>query len=129
MQVHLQAITPTPCFTDIIGFAAWVVQPATDFSRGLLLPIPAFELKPLEVLVGREAASDIYRLLPTTRRHRALHDATALMEACRVLFSKLELSGGGIPTLSYAKAMSSLSFVEAQPECSLEPKATDYAAG
>ena len=48
--------------------------------------IPTFELKPLEVFVGREAASDIYRLLPTTRRHRALHDATALMEACRAFF-------------------------------------------
>ena len=45
--------------------------------------MPTFELKPLEVFVGREAASDIYRLLPTTRRHRALHDATALMNACR----------------------------------------------
>jgi hypothetical protein len=48
--------------------------------------MPTFELKPLEVFVGREAASDIYRLLPTTRRHRALHDATALMEACRAFF-------------------------------------------
>ncbi|WP_455827780.1 hypothetical protein [Pseudomonas kilonensis] len=48
--------------------------------------MPTFELKPLEVLVGREAASDIYRLLPTTRRHRALHDAAALMEACRAYF-------------------------------------------
>lgn len=48
--------------------------------------IPTFELKPLEVFVGREAASDIYRLLPTTRHHRALHDATALMEACRAFF-------------------------------------------
>lgn len=48
--------------------------------------MPNFELKPLEVFVGREAASDIYRLLPTTRRHRALHDATALMEACRAFF-------------------------------------------
>ena len=45
-----------------------------------------FELKPLEVFVGREAASDLYRLLPTTRHHRALHDATALMEACRAFF-------------------------------------------
>ncbi|WP_339231364.1 hypothetical protein MHH62_16285 [Pseudomonas sp. FSL L8-0168] len=49
--------------------------------------MPTFELKPLEVLVGREAACDIYRLLPTTRRHRALHDATALMEACRAFFT------------------------------------------
>jgi hypothetical protein len=48
--------------------------------------IPTFELKPLEVLVGREAASDIYRLLPTTRHHRALNDATALMNACRAFF-------------------------------------------
>ncbi|MBD8148232.1 hypothetical protein IFT37_20240 [Pseudomonas fluorescens] len=45
--------------------------------------IPTFELKPLEVLVGREAASDIYRRLPTTKQHRALYDATALMIACR----------------------------------------------
>ncbi|UZE23281.1 hypothetical protein LOY67_25335 [Pseudomonas sp. B21-056] len=48
--------------------------------------IPTFELKPLEVLVGREAASDIYRLLPTTRHHRALNDATALMNAYRAFF-------------------------------------------
>lgn len=48
--------------------------------------MPTFELKPLEVFVGREAASDIYRLLPTTRHHRALHDATALMNACRAFF-------------------------------------------
>ncbi|WP_282348459.1 hypothetical protein [Pseudomonas sp. PS01301] len=32
---------------------------------------PRFELKPLEVFVGRQAASEIYRLLPTTRIHRA----------------------------------------------------------
>lgn len=38
---------------------------------------PTFELKPLEVFVGRQAASDIYRLLPTTKHHRALQDATA----------------------------------------------------
>lgn len=43
-----------------------------------------------------------------------------------MLFSKLELSEGGIPALSYAKGMS---IVEAQPECSLELKATDNAAG
>lgn len=48
--------------------------------------MPTFELKPLEVFVGREAASEIYRLLPTTRHHRAFHDATALMEACRAFF-------------------------------------------
>jgi hypothetical protein len=47
---------------------------------------PTFELKPLEVFVGREAASDIYHLLPTTRHHRALNDATALMYACRAFF-------------------------------------------
>lgn len=54
---------------------------------------PTFELKPLEVLVGREAASDIYRLLPTTRHHRALNDATALMNACRAFF-EAEFSNG-----------------------------------
>lgn len=48
--------------------------------------MPTLELKPLEVFVGREAASDIYRQLPTTRHHRAFHDATALMEACRASF-------------------------------------------
>lgn len=48
--------------------------------------IPTFELKPLEVFVGREAASDIYRLLPTTGQHRALNDATVLMNACRAFF-------------------------------------------
>jgi hypothetical protein len=57
--------------------------------------MPTFELKPLEVFVGREAASDIYRLLPTIEHHRALNDATALMNTCRA-FSKLELSKGWI---------------------------------
>ncbi|MPR02468.1 hypothetical protein F0169_10550 [Pseudomonas sp. MAFF 212408] len=47
---------------------------------------PTFELQPLEVLLGREAASQIYRLLPTTKNHRALHDATALMNTCRAFF-------------------------------------------
>ena len=47
---------------------------------------PTFELKPLEVFVGRQAASDIYRLLTTTKHHRALQDATALMTACRAFF-------------------------------------------
>ena len=61
------------------GFWLDVLYEAADLR-------PTFELKPLQVLVGREAASDIYRLLPTTRRHRALHDATALMEACRAFF-------------------------------------------
>ncbi|WP_460089096.1 3'-5' exonuclease family protein [Pseudomonas sp. S2_E02] len=58
--------------------------------------VPTFELKPLEVFVGREAASEIYRRLPTTRHHRALNDATALMNACRAFF-KLELSKGWNP--------------------------------
>ncbi|NWA83237.1 hypothetical protein [Pseudomonas sp. D2002] len=48
--------------------------------------MPTFELKPLEVFVGREAASDIYRLLPTIKQHRALNDATALMNACNAFF-------------------------------------------
>jgi len=48
--------------------------------------VPTFELKPLEVFVGREAASEIYRLLPTTKHHRALHDASALMSACHAFF-------------------------------------------
>jgi len=47
---------------------------------------PTFELKPLEVFVGRQAASDIYRLLPTSRIHRARPDAAALMLACRAVF-------------------------------------------
>lgn len=48
--------------------------------------MPTFELKPLEVFVGREAASEIYRRLPTTRHHRALNDANVLMNACRAFF-------------------------------------------
>lgn len=48
--------------------------------------MPTFELQPLEVFVGRKAASEIYRRLPTTRHHRALNDATALMNACRAFF-------------------------------------------
>lgn len=48
--------------------------------------MPSFELKPLEVFVGRTAASDIYRLLPTIKHHRALTDATALMNACHAFF-------------------------------------------
>lgn len=48
--------------------------------------VPTFELKPLEVFVGREAASEIYYLLPTTKHHRALDDASALMNACHAFF-------------------------------------------
>jgi hypothetical protein len=48
--------------------------------------MPTFELRPLEVFVGREAASEIYRLLPTTKHHRALDDAIALMNACHAFF-------------------------------------------
>lgn len=48
--------------------------------------MPTFQLKPLEVFVGREAASEIYRLLPTTKHHRALDDASALMNACHAFF-------------------------------------------
>lgn len=42
---------------------------------------PAFQLKPLESFVGREAASEIYGRLPARKHHRALPDATALMIA------------------------------------------------
>lgn len=45
--------------------------------------MPTFELQPLEVFVGREAASEICRLLPTSKHHRAHQDATALMNAYR----------------------------------------------
>ncbi|MDU8599982.1 hypothetical protein RYB69_02835 [Pseudomonas syringae] len=51
--------------------------------------MPSFQLKPIEVLVGRVAASEIYRLLPTTKHHRALQDAKALMTACRAFFEAL----------------------------------------
>ncbi|QFG33724.1 hypothetical protein F6476_33290 [Pseudomonas umsongensis] len=61
------------------GFWLDVLYEAADL-------MPTFQLKPLEVLVGREAASDIYRLLPTTKHHRALHDATVLMNACHAFF-------------------------------------------
>lgn len=64
------------------GFWLDVLYEAADL-------MPTFELKPLEQLWGRQAASDIYRLLPATRQHRALHDATALMNACRVFFPSL----------------------------------------
>lgn len=66
------------------GFWLDVLYEAADL-------LPTFQLKPLEVFVGREAASEIYRLLPTTGHHRALEDATALMSACRA-FSNLKLS-------------------------------------
>ena len=61
------------------GFWLDVLYEAADL-------MPTFQLKPLEVFVGREAASEIYRLLPTTKHHRALHDATALMSACAAFF-------------------------------------------
>lgn len=32
VQVHLQVITPPPTFPHVIGLAARVVQPSTDFS-------------------------------------------------------------------------------------------------
>lgn len=61
------------------SFWLYVLYEAADL-------MPAFQLKPLEVFVGREAASEIYRLLPTTKHHRSLHDATALMSACHAFF-------------------------------------------
>lgn len=61
------------------GFWLDVLYEAADL-------IPTFELKPLEEFVGREAASEIYRRLPTTKHHRALNDAIALMNACRAFF-------------------------------------------
>lgn len=42
---------------------------------------PSFKLQPLEIFVGREAASEIYRYLPARKHHRALPDAQALMAA------------------------------------------------
>ncbi|WP_460164860.1 3'-5' exonuclease family protein [Pseudomonas sp. S1_G07] len=73
------------------GFWLDVLYEAADL-------MPTFQLKPLEVLVGREAASDIYRLLPTTKHHRALHDATVLMNACHAFF-KLEISKVCLPDI------------------------------
>lgn len=61
------------------GFWLDVLYEAADL-------MPTFQVKPLELFVGREAASEVYRLLPTTKRHRALHDANALMSACRAFF-------------------------------------------
>ncbi|MBD8614105.1 hypothetical protein IFT69_10275 [Pseudomonas putida] len=40
-----------------------------------------FEFKPLEVFVGRQAASEILRRLPVRKGHRALQDAQALRTA------------------------------------------------
>lgn len=40
-----------------------------------------FEVKPLEALVGREAASEILKRLPLRRGHRALQDVQALSRA------------------------------------------------
>lgn len=47
-----------------------------------------FHLRPLESIVGREAASEIFRLLPTRKHHRALPDATALMNACSTFLAR-----------------------------------------
>ena len=93
-QLHQEGDTPAavarnmnPLFSGQVlcsdspqdGFWLNVLYEAADL-------IPTFELKPLEVFVGRQAASDIYRLLPTTRHHRASNDAIALMNACRAFF-------------------------------------------
>lgn len=39
---------------------------------------PTFEVKPIEALVGREAASEILKRLPVRKGHRALQDVQAL---------------------------------------------------
>lgn len=39
---------------------------------------PTFEVKPIEAFVGREAASEILKLLPVRKGHRALQDVQAL---------------------------------------------------
>lgn len=49
---------------------------------------PSFELLPLESFVGRPAADEIYRLLPSRHAHRALPDAKALMAATLEYLSK-----------------------------------------
>ncbi|MBI6707253.1 hypothetical protein YA0599_03365 [Pseudomonas syringae] len=42
---------------------------------------PTFEVKPIEAFVGREAASEILKLLPVRKGHRALQDVQALRTA------------------------------------------------
>lgn len=42
---------------------------------------PTFEVKPIEVFVGREASGEILRKLPVRKGHRALLDAYALQLA------------------------------------------------
>ena len=42
---------------------------------------PSFELLPMESFLGRSAANEIYRLVPSRHAHRALPDAHALMVA------------------------------------------------
>ena len=49
---------------------------------------PSFELLPLESFVGRPAADEIYRLLPSRHAHRALPDAKTLMAATLEYLSK-----------------------------------------
>lgn len=93
-QLHQEGDTPVAVARNMNQlFAGQVLcsdSPQDSFWLDVLFEaadlMPTFELKPLEVFVGREAASDIYRRLPTTRHHRAFHDATALMNACRALF-------------------------------------------
>ena len=93
-QLHHEGDTPVAVARNMNQLFSGQVLCSDSPQDGLWLDVlyeaadlmPAFELKPLEVFVGREAASEIYRRLPTTRHHRALSDATALMNACRVFF-------------------------------------------
>lgn len=93
-QLHQEGETPVAMATNMNRlFSGQVLcsdSPQDGFWLDVLYEaadlIPTFKLKPLEVFVGREAASEIYRRLATARHHRALNDATALMNACRAFF-------------------------------------------
>jgi hypothetical protein len=54
---------------------------------------PTFEVKPIESFVGREAASEILKLLPVRKGHRALQDAQALSNTVDIYLSHIAEQG------------------------------------
>ena len=93
-QLHQEGDTPVAVARNMNQLFSGQVLCSDSPQDGFWLDVlfeaadlwPTFQLKPLEVFVGREAASEIYRLLPRTKHHRSLDDASALMSACRAFF-------------------------------------------
>jgi hypothetical protein len=51
---------------------------------------PTFTVQPLEAMVGRQAASEIFGMLPVRKGHRAVQDANGCAQAVEAWFLRLQ---------------------------------------